>query len=254
MVLVAGLALSLTACGGDEGDKQDPVFELAAAAEKAAKQNSYKAKGLSKDHEGETSIEASYSEKPAASDLRGTGPKTADNPSGEVRMVHIGDTLYVKSGEPVGGKTWMKFQGGKLAEIPKGDSLRSAGLQAAVLTTSKNLKKAGDESVRGRKTTHYKGTVVLSDLAAYKGDLMTEKQRDAYVRTSKIDDVKSLEMDVWVDKEGLPAKTSESAKGSKGETITIMEYLEYGLEVKVQAPPSDEVASMADMLKSMPKQ
>ncbi|MFD0381832.1 LppX_LprAFG lipoprotein [Streptomyces stramineus] len=246
--MAAGLVLGLTACGGGGNGKADPVADLKAAAGKAAEQNSYKAKGTSKDHEGETSLEMLYSEKPWASDLKGTGPKSADNPTGEIRMMNTGGNLYIKSGEPVGGKAWMKVEVGEARQAPKSDSMRSAGLQAAVLATSKDVKKVGEEKVGGRKTTHYKGTVTLSELAAYKGDLLTEKQRDSYAQPAMYGGAKTLDLDVWVDANDLPAKTRESSKGSKGESTTTLEFLEYGLKVNVQPPPC-EVASMKDMMK-----
>lgn len=248
MAVAAGLAFGLTGC---QEESKDPISDLTAAAEKAANQNSYKAKGMNKDREGESSFDLVYSEKPAAMDVKGTGPKTADNPTGEIRVVRTNGTLYFKVGQSVNGKTWAKIDGRNAKEAPRADSGDSAGLQAAVLATSKDVRRVGEESVGGRKGTHYKGAVVISELSAYKGDLLTEKQRDTYVQSFKFNKVKSLDIDVWVGKDGLPAKTRRSSKGSKGEATETMEYLEYGLQVTVQAPPAHEVASMEEMFKDM---
>ncbi|MGK5546908.1 hypothetical protein ACSNOH_19575 [Streptomyces sp. URMC 127] len=251
------LALSLAACGGGGAGRQkddagadtalktaDPVTALKAAVAKGAEQNTYRTKGMRKNHEGEFTTEGAYQVKPDASDGKDVGPKTADAPDGVSHVIYVDDKMYVNTAKIPGKKWWTLDMKG--AEDP--DASEPFVLTASALATAEDVRNTGVETVGGRRAAHYEGTVVLSRLAAYKGDAMKEKDRDFYVKTRKDEGLEKVAVGVWADKDGVIVKTEESGKGSKGEYRRADEYSDYGADLKIQPPPAADTATEKEAL------
>ncbi|MFE0045348.1 hypothetical protein [Streptomyces albireticuli] len=267
------LALSLAACGGGDGgdtsdgsgagdsagrkgdgaDKAlksaDPVTALKAAAAKGARQNTYRAKGTLKDEQGDSVTEGAFQVKPHASDMKETGPKTAEAPDGVTHVIAVGDKMYLNSPMVPGKKWWAFGVGGAKDTDPSEPFVR----MATTLTTAKDLRHAGVETVGGRRVAHYQGTVVVSEFAAYKGDAMKENDRDFTVNAWKEKGLEKVALDVWVDKDGVIAKTREAGKGSKGEYAAADEYSDFGADLKIQPPPAAETATEKEAMEAQAK-
>ncbi|WP_424891281.1 hypothetical protein [Streptomyces sp. XH2] len=261
------LALSLAACGGGGGDAggdkaagsssgksdngadkalgaADPAAMLKKAAAKGAEQNTYRMKGVRKDDKGDFTTENAVQVKPDASDGKDVGPKTADTPDGISHVIKVGDKMYL-NGEKVPGKKWWTLN----LEGAKGRDASEPFVQlTTALATAKDVRNAGVETVGGRRAAHFEGTVVRSELAAYKGDAMKEKDRDDYAKDLKEEGLEKVTIGVWVDKDGVIAKTEESGKGSKGEYHRADEYSDFGADLKIQAPPAAETATEKEVI------
>ncbi|PSJ25875.1 hypothetical protein B7P34_25800 [Streptosporangium nondiastaticum] len=265
------LALSLAACGGGSGgadggkpagsgggksdngaDKAlkaaDPAATLKAAAAKGAKQNTFRTKGTRKDQDGEYVSEGAFQVKPDASEMKDVGPKTAETPDGVSHMITINDKMYF-NGEKVPGKKWWTFsiEGADKSKDPSSELFVRL---TSALATSKDVKNTGVETVGGRRAARFQGTVVASELAAYKGDAMQEKDRDFTVKQWKQEGVEKAVLTVWVDKDGVVAKTEESGKGSKGEYRRTDEYRDWGADLGIKPPPAAETATEKEVLEA----
>ncbi|MBB5116852.1 hypothetical protein AF335_23780 [Streptomyces eurocidicus] len=274
VVAVTGvaLALSLAACGGGDGgtsdgsgaakgsgrkddgaDKAltaaDPVAALKSAAAKGARHNTYRAKGKVKDERGDSVTEGAFQVKPRASDMKDTGRKTAEAPDGVTHVISVGDKMYFNSPMVPGKKWWTFGVGGAKDTDPSEPFVRMAG----ALTTAKDLKLAGVETVGGRRTAHYRGTVVVAELAAYKGDAMKENDRDFTAKGWKDDGMEKVALDVWVDGEGVIARTQEAGKRTKGDYLRNDEYSDFGAALKIQPPPAAETATEQEALEAQMK-
>ncbi|MGK5729282.1 hypothetical protein [Streptomyces sp. URMC 124] len=264
VVAVTGvaLALSLAACGGgasagrdkggsgaDEALKAaDPVGTLKAAAARGAQQNTYRTKGTRKGASGAYVTEGAHQVKPEASESKDVGPKTAELPDGVSRLIAVNDKMYF-NGEKVPGKKWWTF-GGEGVDKSDDPSSELFVRKTSALATSKNVKNTGVETVGGRRTARFQGTVVVSDLAAYKGDAIRDKDRDFEVRHYKDDGVRQFDLVVWVDGEGVVAKIEESGKGSEGEFRRTDEYFDWGAKLDIKPPPAGETATEKEVFEA----
>ncbi|GGX81567.1 hypothetical protein GCM10010324_28890 [Streptomyces hiroshimensis] len=266
------LALSLAACGGTGGGKDEPAGSggksdsgadkalkaaepagtLKAAAAKGARQNTFRTKGTRKDKDGEYVTEGAFQVKPDASEMKDVGPKTAESPDGVSHMITVNDKMYF-NGEKVPGKKWWTFsvEGADKSKDPSSELFVRL---TSALATSKDVKNTGVETVGGRRAARFQGTVVVSELAAYKGDAIQDKDRDFVVKGYKDDGVEKVDLVVWVDKDGVVAKTEESGKGSKGEFEGDFrrtdEYFDWGADLGIKPPPAAETATEKEVLEA----
>ncbi|QLE74075.1 hypothetical protein FGW37_23030 [Streptomyces rectiverticillatus] len=263
------LALSLAACGGGSGGKDEPAGSgsgksdsgadkalkaaepagtLKAAAAKGARENTYRTKGKRKDTDGEYVTEGAFQAKPHASVMKDVGPKTAETPDGLNHVITVNDKMYF-NGEKVPGKKWWTFSV-EGADKSKDPSSELFVRMTSALATSKNVKNTGVETVGGRRAARFQGTVVVSELAAYKGDAITDKDRSFVVNGYKNDGVQQVDLVVWVDGDGVVAKTEESGKGSKGEFRRTDEYFDWGADLGIKPPPAAETATEKEVLET----
>ncbi|MET9413930.1 hypothetical protein ABZY03_07010 [Streptomyces klenkii] len=254
------LALSLAACGGGGGQKPDedgadkalkaadPVTALKAAAAKGAEQNTFRTKGTRKDKDGEYVTEGAFQVKPPASEMKDVGPKTPELPDGVSHMITVGDKMYF-NGEKVPGKKWWTFSV-EGADKSKDPSTELFVRLTSALATSKDVKNTGVETVGGRRAARFQGTVVVSELAAYKGDAMQDKDRDFTVKQWKQEGVEKAVLTVWVGQDGAVAKTEESGKGSEGEYRRADEYRDWGADPGIKPPPAAETATEKEVMEA----
>ena len=106
----------------------------------------------------------------------------------------------------------------------------------------------GSASVRGVETTHYK-TIADLDEAVKEAPPSTRESL-----TQAIDALgsKSVPVNAWIDSDGLLRRVGYSFEGSEqtgglSSSITVDLY-DFGTEVEVRPPPTDQVADLADIL------
>ncbi|MEU0245903.1 hypothetical protein ABZ192_16475 [Streptomyces sp. NPDC006235] len=163
---------------------------------------------------------------------------------------YLPDAYYARMGEKfaeqAGGKHWIRYAyedlkalaGGSGAHL--GDQMRSTTPNQSVklLLASGDVRKAGEESVRGRPATHYFGTVAAADVT----DAALRKQlTEAGVTTETVD--------IWIDERNLLVKKVEKARMSTGLMTQTAHYGDYGVRVRAQRPPVSDTGDFEDLMR-----
>ena len=187
-------------------------------------------------------------------------------PGGEAmtqEMIFDQFTIYMRS-ELFGaglesGKKWLKFD---LAKVGKDLGIDLAQLGQVGQDPSQSMqmlkavggdvKKVGEEKVRGVDTTHYSAkvdfekypaAVPASDRAAVK------KSIDNLI---KLTGQRTVPVDVWVDDDkvvrrfGQTIKTKLPGAGSM-QMKMIMDFYDFGTKVDVKKPPADQVQDISEL-------
>ena len=187
--------------------------------------------------------------------------------SGKVEMRIIGTIAYMRvppalAKEVPAGKKWLKID---YAELGKQAGVDLSSLQrnfqtgdpAAVLGFLKgagSVSKAGSETIRGTKTTHYKATISFDKVVAQADPSVRDEVRKA----TELLGVKTMPMDVWIAADGLLRRLTFTADLSKlgkpnisGGLTLKMELYDFGVDVgDVVAPPDAEVVDLKSLLGS----
>jgi hypothetical protein len=140
----------------------------------------------------------------------------------------IGDTFAEKTG----GKHWLKYAYDDLDDLAGSsgadlaDQMRGTVPHTAVkrLLSSTDVRKVGEETVRGERTTHYSGTV--------HGDGATEQT-----------------VDIWVDDRDLLVKKVEKGRTATGRLTQTAYYSDYGVKAAIEKPPAGDIADLRELLK-----
>ncbi|HEU5158782.1 MAG TPA: hypothetical protein VFU43_17420 [Streptosporangiaceae bacterium] len=169
-------------------------------------------------------------------------------PIGAIQVVYLDKVIYMKSAQlsqATGGKPWIKMDLGKQAQ-QSGFSLDALmnqsqqvnpAEQTKMLTASKDVKQVGTETINGVKTTHYAGSITVSEAMA-KLDAKTRQQlRKVYEQAGAT----KIFFDLWADGQQLPRKLTTKLAIPQGNTTNTIIYTDYGSPVNVSAPPADQV-------------
>lgn len=169
--------------------------------------------------------------------------------AGAIEERIVGGVVYVQLPTQPG-----VFYSVKVADLV-GTSLGSstdpaAGLQA-LQGVSSDVKKVGEETVRGAKTTHYRGTYdVQAALAKLSGPA-----KAMLTRTLSATDLKSVPFDAYIDGDGLMRKFSQTftttVKGQKIDSSTTLELFDFGSPVSVSPPPAAQVKDGSALLAAL---
>ncbi|MFI7640942.1 LppX_LprAFG lipoprotein [Nonomuraea sp. NPDC049400] len=167
---------------------------------------------------------------------------------GGVRAVLQGDTVYVKVEalkDLVGAtKPWIKVplsemgDSGQvnqyLAQIQQFD----LGNVTKLVTASKDVKSAGNESVNGEDTTHYSGTFPVDAAVQL---LPADKQEQARTNLAELKDVK---FDIWVAGDGLPRKLVLNGSRDGATLDATLLFKGFNEPVTIEAPPADQIGEL----------
>ncbi|MFD9408575.1 LppX_LprAFG lipoprotein [Streptomyces sp. NPDC059989] len=177
-----------------------------------------------------------------------------EKPGEKVGIRLIDGAMYLGSD----GK-WLKFDLKTLApeQAKELDALGSAqqgqnpGDAAAGLSTAKDLKTVGEETVDGQKTTHLAGTVTIDELRAASAASTPEakERREKSVKSLEDEGIKSLTMDIWIDEVGQAKQVRTRAAGSSGPMDMTIKFLDINKPVEITAPPAEQVIDLAEMVK-----
>lgn len=163
--------------------------------------------------------------------------------------VLLDNTLYLKIPALAqrAGKPWVSFSLDQLGQTSGIDvkALEDQGhqadpaLNAKMLTASKDVHSVGKETVNGVSTTHYKGTIVLSEALAKLGtDERTQAQK-IFNQTG----LDKLNFNTWIDGKQLPRKmTLATPPGAKQQLNVVMDYIGFNTPVSITAPSQSQVA------------
>ncbi|WP_406453688.1 hypothetical protein OG782_22510 [Streptomyces sp. NBC_00876] len=281
-VAVAAALTSVAACGGsDSGStnkganrggtvvKADPIAALLAAQKKTGGAESAKI-------EGTTTMGSTMS-------MKQTGALDwSDGIKGSMEITYTGGTMadsmkqlgsdgsmqarYFKDGyaadmgaalgKQMGGKHWISYSYDDLAEmggasgVAMKEQMENTSPDQGVkpLLASGDVKRVGQEDVRGVSATHYSGTVDVAELTAKNSKLdadqlsaLKKQLNDAGITTEKID--------IWIDENDLLVKKTERGQMKTGELNSTVFYSDYGTKVSVERPPAGETIEFKELLK-----
>ncbi|MFF7730432.1 hypothetical protein [Streptomyces sp. NPDC008001] len=289
VALLAGVA----ACGGDKKDDKassgasgkagattaagaptealDAAFKKTQSAKSAKFRMTMKVPGLG-DQPVTLQSSGVVGWDPAVVDQRMTGLPGKDGASAESHVITIGTVTYTDVG-PEGaakndGKRWLKVDLGAAAKEAGGDSkalqqLMGGGQgqnqdpakQMALLKSSPNVKLVGEETVDGKKTQHYKGTLTADEAVRSNKSLegLGEQDRQQLLDTIKQAGITQYDMDVWVGADDLPAKLVVNTDMAGGRMELTQTLSDYGTKADVQAPPADQTTDLLERLKELKK-
>ncbi len=199
-------------------------------------------------------------------DLSGIPGATAlPGGAGTVKMIFAYPVIYMNmpflAGQLPAGKTWMKLDVRKAAQAAGIDlsQLSSLGqddptqLLEYLRASSGGVSTVGSETLDGVPTTHYRGTLQLSDIL----NRLPASDRDAAkAALEKLGNGGAIPVDVWIDGQhrvrrmrmslaaGDPTSTpgagSATGAGAVSGTVTIA-FTSYGAVPPIVPPPASEV-------------
>ncbi|QDQ13151.1 hypothetical protein [Streptomyces spectabilis] len=176
---------------------------------------------------------------------------------------YLPDAYYAKMGEQFAaqadGKHWVKYAYDDLERIGGGsgaymkDAMQNSTPHQSVkmLLASGDVKKVGEEKVRGVNTTHYSGTVEVAALAE-KSSGLSESQLADMKRQLEQSGVTTETVDIWVNDENLLVKKVEKGQMKTGELSATAYYSDYGTEVSAEEPPASDTADFKDLMNRQP--
>lgn len=192
--------------------------------------------------------------------LRGTGM------DGSMVVRTIGDVVYLQSplfanGVPgVTADSWLRIDLGETTQAQGlgldqlrqlGDNDPRQGL-AVLRGVTDGVQELGSEQVRGTSTTRYRARIDLERAAREAGAVTDEESFQRFLATI---DAETLRVDVWIDDDNrvrrirMPMPLAADAGG--GEVVVETEYYDFGADLDVVAPPSDDVVDLGPLLERL---
>ncbi|KNB50089.1 hypothetical protein [Streptomyces caatingaensis] len=261
-------------------DDRSPVQALQAAYKKTSAVRSAKvhmtvsATGSKPSESGEMVMDGVMGWNPSRMDMTMSGaPAMAGGGAGtgKTRMIMVDGVLYTEmpaasmkdAPEGLRGKKWMKLDFKDAPNAAMQQQLTSKmdnanqdpAKQMAALLDSPSLKRVGPEKVNGVDAQHYKGTLTLDELL--KGNesakVMDAKDRQKFLDAAKQAGIKGYDTEFWVNGDDLPVKMIMGMDTAQGKMKITADYTDYGTKVDAAAPPADQTADFAQMMKDLAK-
>ena len=173
---------------------------------------------------------------------------------------YLPDAYYARMGDTfatqAGGRHWIKYAyddleslGGSSGAYLKDQMQNTTPNQSVkLLLASGDVRKVGEEKVRGQETTHYSGTVDVADLASQNSNL-SRSQLDDLKKQLEQAGVSTETVDIWVDDQDLLVKKVEKGETTAGDFTQTAYYSDYGTDVSVDEPPASDTADFAELVK-----
>lgn len=174
------------------------------------------------------------------------------NVPGGARAILTGETVYVKSellNKFAGAaKPWVKVS---LSDLEANEQAKVRDFMAQVqqfdlagtvklLTTSKDVKAVGTETVGGVETTHYSGTFPVAEAAQVIDPAKREQLQE------KLSRIKNVTFDLWSDAENLPRKVTLSGSEQNATFNLAASFKGFNEPVQIVAPPADQVGDLPE--------
>lgn len=178
----------------------------------------------------------------------GMGPLAKD---GTIRALFVGGAYYYEVDPqpqgPLKGKRWMKVDASALlgkgaASLGQSNGNPVAGLRFIGL--SDDVEKVGEETVLGRRTTHYSGTISKDDLGRSK-ELLAPDDKNSLMNSLTGGAVSSVTIDIWVDGQDLPVRIQQKF----GKASVSMDFKSFDKAKKITPPPAADTVDMTAEIK-----
>ncbi|WP_306190390.1 MULTISPECIES: hypothetical protein [unclassified Streptomyces] len=176
---------------------------------------------------------------------------------------YLSDAYYARMSEKFaqqagGGRHWVRYGYDDMARLGGGsgaylkDQLQNTTPNQSVklLLASGDVKKAGEEQVDGRHTTHYHGTVNVADFAGRSSKNLSASQLADLKKQLSQAGVTTETVDLWINDQNLLVKKSERGESSNGTMTSTAYYRDYGVKVSTEAPPAGDTVDFKDVMKS----
>jgi hypothetical protein len=149
---------------------------------------------------------------------------------------YLPDAYYARMGdrfaEKADGKHWIKYAYDDLENLAGSsgadlaDQMRGTAPHTSVklLLSSTDVRKVGEETLRGERTSHYSGTVPAEG---------TDTQT----------------VDIWVDGRNLLVKKVEKGRTATGQLTQTAYYTDYGVKATAEKPPAADTVDLKELLK-----
>jgi hypothetical protein len=166
-----------------------------------------------------------------------------DDPTTRVIMVD-GAYYYDVDPQPSGplaGKEWMRIDVSAVMGEAGADNIASNADPTATLrymTASTEVKDLGEETVLGKKVTHYRGSVGAEHINKSK---LTEAEKKAALTALEAGGGK-ITCDIWVDGKDLPVRIGQTGAGM---TVT-MDFVKFGATEEITAPPAADTGDLTE--------
>ncbi|WP_239012619.1 hypothetical protein [Streptomyces sioyaensis] len=241
-----------------EGFHAAPVAAVQKAVNKGARLNSASYR-LSGSIPGQGTVEGkvSFSLRPRAVDMRMQAAKGEQKHEFSVRLV--GDSVYLGGGSAAAaemdGKHWIRFAMKGKGAGGFGGMQRQAdqdpAAQASLLPQSDDVKKVGEETVDGVRTTHYAGAVEVADLLTKRApkSALDAARRKKVVEQYRQLGVRKLQLDMWIGPDDRTVKFRERAQTAQGPLDLTIRFSDVNKPVTVQAPPASDTVDLEQKLK-----
>ncbi|MFJ9741044.1 hypothetical protein [Streptomyces sp. NPDC101166] len=173
---------------------------------------------------------------------------------------YLPDAYYARMGDSfaaqAGGKHWIRYPYDALADLGGGsgaylkDQMQNSTPNQSVklLLASGDVRRVGEETVRGKETTHYSGTLDVADLASRNSGLSAAQLADLKKQLEQVG-VTTETIDIWVDGDDLLVKKVEQGRTTNGTYSQTVHYSDYGADASVQAPPAGDTAEFTELLR-----
>ncbi|MET7357542.1 hypothetical protein ABZS76_03740 [Streptomyces sp. NPDC005562] len=166
---------------------------------------------------------------------------------------NMGDRFAAEAG---GGKHWLEYDYDTLAEMSGAageafqDQMQNTTPNQSVkmLLASGDVKRVGQENIRGTKATHYSGKVDMADFTAKSSDLDAEQKSELKKQFDQLG-MDTEKIDIWVNGDDLLVKKVEKAETKNGPFSQTAYYSDYGTPLSVEKPPASDTMSFKDLLK-----
>lgn len=169
---------------------------------------------------------------------------------------NMGDKFAAQAG---GGKHWLEYDYDTLAEMSGAagqafqDQMQNSTPNQSVkmLLASGDVKRVGEEKVRGTQTTHYSGKVDIADFTAKSADLDKNRLSELKKQFEQAG-ISTETIDIWVNEDDLLVKKIEKADTKNGPFEQTAYYSDYGTPLSVEKPPASDTMSFKDLLNRQP--
>jgi len=185
---------------------------------------------------------------------------------GGVEVRYLPPRLYVEFSGAVGvpfpkGKAWVEVSlpgqaaDGSLPFLPLGNvNANPMDLLAALTAMASKVTDLGPATIRGVAVTHYRVTV---DLAKAEAHQRPQARAEFHSFAGSLDST-TLPVDVWVDGQARVSRIAVSLPTPHGSGMPAgfrvseaVDYYDFGVPVRVFAPPASEVMSASEFSQSM---
>lgn len=181
-----------------------------------------------------------------------------------MKATYTHDAMYVNLGDQFAstaghGKHWIKYDYDALAQKSGAsgaflkDQLQNNNPSRSVqlLLATGKVKKAGTATVQGHKTTHYTGTVQVSELARMQSKALSDSELEQLQKQLQAIGMTTDTIDLWIDDDHLLVKKTESADTANGPYKSTAVYSDYGVDVNVQPPAAGDTLDFQQLMGAM---
>jgi hypothetical protein len=151
---------------------------------------------------------------------------------------------------PLKGKHWMRVDvaavvGEQGAAAVEKNADPTAGLRYIGLT--KDVEDLGEQTIRGRKSHHYRATLDKSRLGDMGKALSPSEEKNIF--TSLVGPVDKITVEIWVDGKDLPVRLVQVM----GKMKVSVDFLRFGSARAVAAPPKSDTADLSAQFTALRK-